>query len=383
MDKHIAIINENGEMWMKLKPISPRDKSFTEGLLQKLIFNEPTLLPVGEIDSDYSHLIPLGQEVSVRAGSIDVLFLTPEGRICIVETKLWRNPEAHRTVVAQIIDYAKALANMSFMDFCEAVTKTKGEESTNFLFKKIRKKHRDFDEIELQQNIQDSLSHGRFLLLIVGDRIYPEVALLAESIHSAPHLEFNLALAELSLYHLGKDSQLLVIPKVVGRTLEKTRAVVKIQYEEKKPEIEVTAFEIEPPKGKTNAKVFMSSMPRGFSDIFLPIYESWVRSKFVISWGTVGFTLRCKHGGKLKTILEAYPSYMSIFTEKWCRKKNLPTEICTKFQTAVKKIGAANRIISENRVYLYFRDVTIGEYGQLLSEIDNTARQIISSLENE
>lgn len=102
----------------------------------------------------------------------------------------------------------------------------------------------------------------------------------------------------------------------------------------------------------------------------------------MISWGTVGFTLRCKHGGKLKTILEAYPSYMSIFTDKWRRKKNLPPEICAKFQNAVKKIGAANRIISENRVYLYYKDVTIGEYTQLLSEIDRTTRQIISSNEN-
>ena len=379
MNNRVIVVNEEGEIQKRIKPVSPREKLFTEGFLQKLLFNEPKLLPSEKLDSDYSTLIPLGREISVKSGSIDVLYLTPEGRFCIVETKLWRNPDAHRTVVAQIIDYAKDLSTMTFVDLCKAITKEKTEEAIKSFFKTIKLSYRDFNEIELQSNIQESLMHGRFLLLIVGDKIYPEVLLLTEAIYSAPHLEFNLSLAELNFYHLEKETkQLLVVPRVVGRTLEKTRAVVKIYYEEKKPEVEVTSIEpIETTKaGKTSINEFTSSMPEGFSDIFVPVYEDWVNEGYLISWGTVGFTIRYNLQGKMKTILEIYPSYMSIFTDKWCRKKNLPPEICKNFQNEVKNISGINRIISENRVYIYYKDISIGEYSKMLSQISETVKEI-------
>lgn len=56
-------------------------------------------------------MICIGREVAVGSGEntgyIDNLYITPSGMIVIVETKLFRNQEARRTVIAQIIDYAK------------------------------------------------------------------------------------------------------------------------------------------------------------------------------------------------------------------------------------------------------------------------------------
>ena len=83
----------------------------------------------------------MNREVSVSSGSIDNLYITIDGQICVVETKLWRNPEAHRTVIAQIISYAKALTMMSFDEFCQAVTKEKSSEAIVSFFKKIRHKN--------------------------------------------------------------------------------------------------------------------------------------------------------------------------------------------------------------------------------------------------
>ena len=54
-------------------------------------------------------------------GPIDIVYISPEGGITIVETKLWKNPEKHRVVVAQIIDYAKQLASWTYTDLSEAV----------------------------------------------------------------------------------------------------------------------------------------------------------------------------------------------------------------------------------------------------------------------
>ena len=381
MDKRVLILNEEGVIQDRPKPISPKKKVFDEKFLQKLIFNEPELLADENLDSDYSKLIPLSREVAVSSGSIDVVYLTPEGRICIVETKLWRNPEAHRTVIAQIIDYAKALATMSFDEFCQVVTREKSSIAVSSFFKKLRLKHRDFDENELQSRIQESLTNGRFLLLVVGDKIFPEVVLLKEAIASAPNLEFNIALAELRFYRLEKNpNHLLVIPKIVGKTVEHVRAVVKIRYEEKKPAVEVTAFESSQPSktGKTNKREFASSMPEDFSDIFLPVYEDWRKKGYFISWGTIGFTIRHNLRGKMKTLIEIYPTYMSVFTDKWCKKKNLPKEICKAFQNSVRNIPVLDRIIGENRVYINYKDISIDEYSKILSETDKTLEKIIT-----
>ena len=141
MVKRIVIINDRGEVQKKYLPMPSETRRFSESLLQKLIFEEPSLLPSEEIDPDFSNLIPIRREVPVKSGSIDVLYITPEGKLCVVETKLWRNPEAHRSVVAQIIDYAKDLSKMSYDDFCETVIKTKGGNAKNAFFKKMSEKN--------------------------------------------------------------------------------------------------------------------------------------------------------------------------------------------------------------------------------------------------
>lgn len=43
-----------------------------------------------------------------------MLYVTPTGRLAVVEAKLWRNPEARRKVIAQILDYAKELSRWSY-----------------------------------------------------------------------------------------------------------------------------------------------------------------------------------------------------------------------------------------------------------------------------
>lgn len=51
------------------------------------------------------------------AGPIDNVLLTANGDIAIVEAKLWRNPVARRKVVAQALDYASCLFELSYEQF--------------------------------------------------------------------------------------------------------------------------------------------------------------------------------------------------------------------------------------------------------------------------
>ena len=384
MDKYIVIINRDGEMQKRVKPVLPRDKLFTEAFLQKLIFNEPRLLPTGEIDSDYSNLIPLGREVPVRSGAIDVLFVTPEGQICIVETKLWRNPHAHRTVVAQIIDYAKDLSSMSFLDFCNAVTGVKSEEAVGLLFKNIRKKYREFDEIELQENIQSSLSHGRFLLLIVGDEIRPEVALLTEAIHSAPHLEFNLALSELRFHRLGKNlnSQLLVIPQVVGRTSEKTRAIIEIRYKKEKPHVEVEP--IGPDETIMDNKRFLRSLDQAGRPVFEAVLGLSESHNLPVHWGSKGFSLNVDVNGKHVVLCYGFPPKsmykQSLYTDLTAIKRKIKdsADLVTSFRDKFKRTGIFIPAGSEMKLVIQQRmtEKQINEITELLLNLANSVKEL-------
>jgi hypothetical protein len=91
----------------ELIPLPLKDTVFQEVWLQELLFKHPSILPVAYLDEDYAPLISIGREIA----NIDNLFISPSGQLTIVETKLWRNPEAHRTVVAQMYDYANTLTN--------------------------------------------------------------------------------------------------------------------------------------------------------------------------------------------------------------------------------------------------------------------------------
>ena len=74
----------------QLSLLASREKVFNEEWLQELLYKHPSILPVDSINSSFAPLIALGREIA----GIDDLFISPEGLITIVETKLWRNPES-------------------------------------------------------------------------------------------------------------------------------------------------------------------------------------------------------------------------------------------------------------------------------------------------
>jgi RecB family endonuclease NucS len=97
--------------------------AFTEDWLQDQLFQHPRLLPTEDIDPAYSQLIPVCRELNTPAGPIDMVYVTPQGRLVLTETKLWRNPEARRKVIAQILDYAKELAQWTYEDLSREVNR--------------------------------------------------------------------------------------------------------------------------------------------------------------------------------------------------------------------------------------------------------------------
>jgi hypothetical protein len=239
--KPYIIHNEKAE-GKSLLPLKKEDVLFKENWLQELLFKHPDILPVNLLDEKFYPPISLGREIA----NIDNLFISTKGQLIIVETKLWRNPEAHRTVVAQVLDYARTLAKWSYKDLDSAIKsftlKQQNLSKNIFEIVKENSKYFDYNEIEFQAKVQDNLTNGNFALLIVGDQIHPSVTQLADTIQSAPHLQFTLGFVELNCFKLERDSDwpLIVYPNLVLKTKQVTRAIVKVLYEQDKPEVYVS-----------------------------------------------------------------------------------------------------------------------------------------------
>jgi hypothetical protein len=98
----------------RLQPIESKEHEYDEAWLQELLRSQPDILPVAEIEPIFFPMIPIGREVGTGTGAIDNLFISHRGYLILVETKLWRNPEAKREVVAQVIDYGSAFSKWNF-----------------------------------------------------------------------------------------------------------------------------------------------------------------------------------------------------------------------------------------------------------------------------
>ena len=99
---------------MKRLPLSGPGSSYDEAFVQRLAFEHPSCLPIADIDRAYERFVPICMELNTPAGPLDALYVTANGRLIILEAKLWRNPEARRKVVAQVLDYAKELSRWDY-----------------------------------------------------------------------------------------------------------------------------------------------------------------------------------------------------------------------------------------------------------------------------
>jgi hypothetical protein len=78
-----------------------------EDALQDALKRNPEVIPV--TDLDLGPCVVVGRETSVPPGAIDLLLVDTGGHVVILETKLARNPELRRQVVAQVLDYGAGL----------------------------------------------------------------------------------------------------------------------------------------------------------------------------------------------------------------------------------------------------------------------------------
>ncbi|RKY08824.1 MAG: hypothetical protein DRP66_03705 [Planctomycetota bacterium] len=221
-----VIVNSDNTCYA-LERISRHDKVYNEAWIQQICYDKPAILPIAEIEPACEGAIPICMELSTDSGPCDLLYINQRGLITIAECKLWRNPEARRKAVGQILDYAKDIARWDYDKFqseCLRARKT-GDVS---LYATMKGYYPDLEESEFIDSVQRNLKKGRFLLLIIGDGIRENMEDLVKYVQSNGNLNFTLSLIELPVYRNIHSDQLVITPRVPVKTKEIERTVFRI-----------------------------------------------------------------------------------------------------------------------------------------------------------
>jgi len=275
MKQHTTPVVVQGNQAIRLQKVLLRENIYNENWIQDLCFNNPTLVPVDEIEPSFGGIIPICKELNTASGPCDLLYLNEQGFITIGECKLWRNPEARRKVVGQILDYAKDIAKWDYQKFqAECLKARKGEETS--LFDILKEQIPELEEDEFIDRVQSNLSRGRFLLLIIGDGIRENMEDLVEYLQGHGGLNFSLSLIEIPVFKNPNADQVLLTPRILVKTKEIERTVIRLTeqgaVEEVQPEGRTT------PKGQTlSEKDFYERLDKARGHEIAKNLESFIR----------------------------------------------------------------------------------------------------------
>jgi hypothetical protein len=192
-----------------------------EKWLQALLFQHPGLIPIDQIDPGAGQVVPICRELAIpKEGStvfLDMLGVTEKGRLVLIECKLWRNPQARREVIAQILEYAALLRQWSYADLTARLTQSLRWTGPNPLYAAARQILPSLDEVRFVEGVSRSLLAGDFDLIVAGDGIRSDLQAIAGHLNGQVGLAVRLALVEFQLWTAG-NGQTLVVPSLSLRT---------------------------------------------------------------------------------------------------------------------------------------------------------------------
>jgi hypothetical protein len=191
----------------------------------------PSVLPIGSIEPKFWPAASVCTELPLRSGFLDNLLITPLGDLIAVECKLWRNIEARREVVAQIIDYAKDLQTLSY-EKLELEVRRRRKEPNFSLYRHASAVANEpeplLDEPTFIDTLSRNLHRGRSLLLIVGDGVTESVEAMSDFLQQHAGIHFALALIQLAVHELAGEGRRIIVPSIPMRTVNIVRGIVQV-----------------------------------------------------------------------------------------------------------------------------------------------------------
>ncbi len=343
-----------------------------EDEIQEILANNPQIfLGIEELEIEDKSRIFTCREFPTSRGSIDILCLTGAGEIVIVETKLLKNPESSRTVVAQVVDYVKSLTGIGVEDF---LTKLKQKNGSHAVFE-------IHDNLKCQ--ISDFLRKGYFKVVILGDAINPNILGMVESIQAAPHLAFTFYLVEVHALDHGEDISLF--PMVVANTVEIERSVIRLEITSPAQAIVVTS-EVPSKEGKGNRpkkswnEYIESVVPAEFTQVINKFKNDWEQAfPGSINMGVVGFSAGVPNGKGRIPIQYVFDNRLLIVANWERQKYHVPDQMYEEYREELKAIPRIyDEYVVGGKVEILFAKLTEQE----IEVIFNAAKNLGKKLKN-
>lgn len=214
---------------------------FRESVLQGIVDQTPSILPIRDFFPAASAVFSLGCEIPVnlgeRKGYIDNVLVTDDGHLVLVETKLWRNPESIREVIAQVFEYSMAVGGLTLRDLeCvlrrgDPTSARLGPDETIAL--RVQKGTEGAETDSVGDDFEDSFARfrqsGEILVLIVTDGVQTSVERLTRWFEEklGPGSPLRLGVVELRFFEDGGKH--VVVPVTLLRTRELGRHTVVVE----------------------------------------------------------------------------------------------------------------------------------------------------------
>ena len=263
-----------------------KTKFTEEGKLQDYLEKYPSLIPLEEIVEGASDLLCIGREVGAGPGSVDLLFIDKDGLLTVVETKLAKNPEARRTVIGQIIEYASYISQWTTDDVYR-IANEHLKSNLDEVMENISGGH--FLDENFRSNIGEKLRNGKIRLIIAVDELIEPLRATVTFLNSFS--TFDILLLQVSSFEESKMKKVL-IPSLFGYATKTTT--------------------ISPPRKRWDLERFLADTRERCEqeaiDTITKLYDFTNSNADSINWGT-GASLGSFTFRKL-----GYETLVSIFT---------------------------------------------------------------------
>ena len=204
------------------------DAPFDEKWLQDLVFKHPEAIPMRQIEPGLGKLIPVCLELPLGGGSLDNLYATPDGDLVIVEVKLWKNHEMRRSVMAQVLDYASAMFELSYEQLDDAVKRADRSDGRSLFEIVDSESPETLEESVFIDAVSHNLRTGCIVVLVVGDGIRCELESLYKRLQGHAGFHFTFGMVELSVYE-PTNGEYLLVPRTLAKTQLIDRGIVSFE----------------------------------------------------------------------------------------------------------------------------------------------------------
>ena len=325
-----------------------------------------------------SELLHLGKILA-----IDVLFAEVEiagatfRRFVIAEDKLFRNPEARREVLGQILDYSRALKELDPDGLAELLS----DDKSPWLDAN--------DDL-----IRPALAEGNFLLIVCGDAIQPRLIEYLNHLKDLldPLTAADMALVSVAMFSNGTDH--VLVPHVVGTMVKAERprtirVIVTDQNGTTLPAniaVEVESISEEPGRRTIELDELLSEIEALEAEArpiaeFLLEGSKQLGAEITLRAAAASVRVRNRSSGKLCTVfvITRKGTFYTGFVRRWEENAGVGPELARDYDAALTHVlGRSPRMVKGDPAGN--RAIPLVEVGRHKEETFAAIRNVISVL---